>query len=77
MAQPQYCILGWKAEPDCVVWYAVLLNQIMQLSPAQIDGLPPEQKAQVLALQQQMVSLLIPHAPCMYMPGSCCVSVNQ
>ena len=38
-------------------WYAVLLNQIMQLSPAQIDGLPPEQKAQVLALQQQMVSL--------------------
>lgn len=29
----------------------------MQLSPAQIDGLPPEQKAQVLALQQQMVSL--------------------
>ncbi|KAL3130336.1 hypothetical protein ABBQ38_008165 [Trebouxia sp. C0009 RCD-2024] len=37
----------------------VLLNQIMQLSPAQIDGLPPEQKAQVLALQQQMVSLLL------------------
>ena len=28
----------------------------MQLSPAQIEGLPPEQKAQVLALQQQMVS---------------------
>ncbi len=27
----------------------------MQLSPAQIEGLPPEQKAQVLALQQQMV----------------------
>ncbi len=36
-------------------WYAVLLQQIMQLSPAQIEGLPPEQKAQVLALQQQMV----------------------
>ena len=34
---------------------AVLLQQIMQLSPAQIEGLPPEQKAQVLALQQQMV----------------------
>lgn len=32
----------------------VLLQQIMQLSPAQIEGLPPEQKAQVLALQQQM-----------------------
>ncbi len=41
------------------VWYAVLLQQIMQLSPAQIEGLPPEQKAQVLALQQQMVRCMI------------------
>lgn len=41
---------------DVVVWCAVLLQQIMQLSAAQIEGLPPEQKAQVLALQQQMVS---------------------
>ena len=45
----------------------------MQLSPAQIDGLPPEQKAQVLALQQQMVSLHIPHILCMDVPGPCCV----
>lgn len=44
----------------------MLLNQIMQLSPAQIDGLPPEQKAQVLALQQQMVSLLLIPLCCGY-----------
>ncbi len=31
----------------------------MSLTPAQIDLLPPEQKAQVIALQTQMVSLTL------------------
>ncbi|KAK9823793.1 hypothetical protein WJX72_005536 [[Myrmecia] bisecta] len=31
-----------------------LLQQVMNLTPQQIDILPPQQKAQVLALQQQM-----------------------
>ena len=33
-----------------------LLQQVMNLTPAQIEVLSPEQKAQVLALQQQLVS---------------------
>ncbi|KAL3147799.1 hypothetical protein ABBQ32_002527 [Trebouxia sp. C0010 RCD-2024] len=61
----------------------VLLNQIMQLSPAQIDGLPHEQKAQVLALQQQMVSLLLIHEycvgpvlrPCLLSSATCIQSI--
>ncbi|KAL6786048.1 hypothetical protein ACKKBG_A01185 [Auxenochlorella protothecoides x Auxenochlorella symbiontica] len=32
----------------------VLLEQVLSLTPAQLDQLPPDQKAQVLALQQQM-----------------------
>ncbi|KAK2078815.1 hypothetical protein QBZ16_003655 [Prototheca wickerhamii] len=31
-----------------------LLQQVLSLTPAQLEQLPPEQKAQVLALQQQM-----------------------
>lgn len=33
---------------------AALLNQVMSLTPQQIELLPPQQKAQVLALQQQL-----------------------
>ena len=33
-----------------------LLQQVMSLTPEQIELLPPQQKAQVLALQQQLVS---------------------
>lgn len=76
--------LSWGEETltPCV-WYAVLLNQIMQLSPAQIDGLPHEQKAQVLALQQQMVSLLLIHEycvgpvlrPCLLSSATCIQSI--
>ena len=71
------CLLGWiettsctpslDAGRMCLFWYAVLLQQIMQLSPAQIEGLPPEQKAQVLALQQQMVRCMI----CKFLSLSC------
>jgi hypothetical protein len=32
-----------------------LLQQVMSLTPEQIELLPPQQKAQVLALQQQLV----------------------
>ena len=69
MGTHTYIFTVISLEPHFTVCYAVLLNQIMQLSPAQIDGLPPEQKAQVLALQQQMVSLVIqglctPHHVC-------------
>ena len=35
----------------------------MSLTPAQIDLLPPEQKAQVIALQTQMVSLTVTLKP--------------
>ena len=35
---------------------AALLQQVMQLTPEQIAGLPADQQAQVLALQQHMVS---------------------
>ncbi|EFN58387.1 expressed protein [Chlorella variabilis] len=31
-----------------------LLQQVMSLTPQQIELLPPQQKAQVLALQQQL-----------------------
>lgn len=34
---------------------AALLEKVMSLTPAQIELLPPEQKAQVIALQAQMV----------------------
>ena len=34
---------------------AALLQQVMQLTPEQIAGLPQDQQAQVLALQQHMV----------------------
>lgn len=34
---------------------AALLQQVMNLTSQQIELLPPQQKAQVLALQQQMV----------------------
>ena len=34
---------------------AALLQQVMQLTPEQIAGLPHDQQAQVLALQQHMV----------------------
>jgi hypothetical protein len=33
---------------------AALLQQVMSLTPQQIELLPPQQKAQVLALQQQL-----------------------
>lgn len=33
---------------------AALLQQVMSLTPQQIELLPPAQKAQVLALQQQL-----------------------
>jgi hypothetical protein len=34
---------------------AALLQQVMGLTPEQVELLPPTQKAQVLALQQQLV----------------------
>lgn len=34
--------------------FAALLQQVMSLTPQQIELLPPQQKAQVLALQQQL-----------------------
>ena len=34
---------------------AALLQRVMSLTPQQIELLPPQQKAQVLALQQQLV----------------------
>ncbi len=37
---------------------AALLQQVMQLTPEQIAGLPPDQQAQVMALQEHMVSYL-------------------
>jgi hypothetical protein len=33
-----------------------LVQQVISLTPQQIELLPPEQKAQVLAIQQQLVS---------------------
>ena len=62
-----------------VLWRcAVLLQQIMQLTPAQIEGLPPEQKAQVLALQQQMVGrpLCMYASAAMLLPPFCLLSMN-
>ncbi|KAI7839879.1 hypothetical protein COHA_006359 [Chlorella ohadii] len=41
-------ILGMVSNP------LALLNQVMSLTPQQIELLPPQQKAQVLALQQQL-----------------------
>ena len=41
---------------------AALLQRVMSLTPQQIELLPPQQKAQVLALQQQMVSNPAVHA---------------
>ena len=38
--------------PACLL--AALLQQVMSLTPQQIELLPPQQKAQVLALQQQL-----------------------
>ena len=37
---------------------AALLQQVMSLTAEQVELLPPQQKAQVQALQQQLVSLL-------------------
>lgn len=62
-----------------VLWCcAVLLQQIMQLTPAQIEGLPPEQKAQVLALQQQMVGrpLCICASAAMLLPALCLLCIK-
>ena len=42
-----------QSEISCVP--AALLQQVMQLTPEQIAGLPQDQQAQVLALQQHMV----------------------
>lgn len=39
-------------------WSAALLQQVMQLTPEQIAGLPPDQQAQVLALQEHIVRRL-------------------
>ena len=43
---------------------AALLQQVMNLTPQQIELLPPQQKAQVLALQQQMVRALVLVSSC-------------
>ncbi len=55
----------------------------MSLTPAQIDLLPPEQKAQVIALQTQMVSLTLAAlrlhqtvSPCSDVVCSCCKQFN-
>ena len=40
---------------------AALLQQVMQLTPEQIAGLPQDQQAQVLALQQHMVRTIPLH----------------
>jgi cleavage stimulation factor subunit 2 len=37
---------------------AALLQQVMQLTPEQIASLPPDQQAQVIALQEHMVRFL-------------------
>ena len=63
-------------------WFAALLEKVMSLTPAQIDLLPPEQKAQVIALQTQMVSLApafaLPHTICPFVQMShlCSMSIN-
>lgn len=38
---------------------AALLEQVMQLTPEQIAGLPSDQQAQVIALQEHMVRHLL------------------
>ena len=45
---------GHVAEVWCV-WVTALLQQVMNLTPQQIDLLPEQQKQQVLTLQKQMV----------------------
>ncbi len=38
---------------------AALIQQVMQLTPEQVAGLPPEQQAQVMALRDAVVSPFI------------------
>lgn len=49
---------GPERDGACVPVPAALLQQVMQLTPEQIAGLPPDQQAQVLALQEHMVRVL-------------------
>jgi Transcription termination and cleavage factor C-terminal len=37
-------------------WQAALIQQVMSLTEAQIGALPPEQRSQIIALRQQIMS---------------------
>lgn len=50
---------------------AALLDQVMSLTATQIDLLPTEQRNQVLALQQQLVSTVSLVAPLDYLLKGC------
>ena len=48
--------MRWIINQVSSLFCAALVQQVINLLPQQIDQLPPEQKAQVLAIQQQLVS---------------------
>ncbi len=54
----QRCMIGTR-QPERSLVPAALLQQVMQLTPEQIAGLPQDQQAQVLALQQHMVRVCL------------------
>ena len=51
---PMGNLMGGPSPPGGGDQQQELLQQLLRLTPAQIDRLPPDQRQQVLALQSQM-----------------------